>query len=535
MTRTQELVMMITFLVLGCALTMAETAALEHAHHYECTHTRYPSLCDETLKELMSSGNDKNVDIILALVNKTISETNLPRSYFASFETQDNAQQDKSSSSVGGYCQELMDMSMKRLDQSMEALSKPTRNKEDIQTWLSASLTFQQTCNDFARSQTSTGVATAVVDTISKKMDYLSALASNSLALVNQITATTTTTTTTKRKEKESKEEFPEWISSKARKLLQGAAPIEANAVVAQDGSGNYKTISEAIAAATGGRFVIYVKAGTYKEKIRTSKNGITLIGAGKYSTVIVGSESVKGGASLPDTATFTIMGDGFIAKDIGFHNNAGPQGEQAVALYIASDRSVLFRCSIAGYQDTIYAHSLRQFYRECDIYGTIDFIFGNAAAVFQTCNIMLRRPLHGGSNAVLANGRTDPGQNTGFSLHKCAITPSSDLSPVKHSVKSYLGRPWKEYSRAVVIGCTIDDAIAQQGWVEWPGYGSSVLRTLYFGEYGNSGPGAGTARRVQWPGFHVMGNVEASKFTVGNFIAGSSWIPSSVGFISGL
>ncbi|XLS86044.1 hypothetical protein HN51_036210 [Arachis hypogaea] len=298
MTRTQELVMMITFLVLGCALTMAETAALEHAHHYECTHTRYPSLCDETLKELMSSGNDKNVDIILALVNKTISETNLPRSYFASFETQDIAQQDKSSSSVGGYCQELMDMSMKRLDQSMKALSKPTRNKEDIQTWLSASLTFQQTCNDFVRSQTSSGAATAVVDTISKKMDYLSALASNSLALVNQIT--------TKRKEKESKEEFPEWISSKARKLLQGAAPIEANAVVAQDGSGNYKTISEAIAAATGGRFVIYVKAGTYKEKIRTSKNGITLIGAGKYSTVIVGSESVKGGASLPDTATFS-------------------------------------------------------------------------------------------------------------------------------------------------------------------------------------------------------------------------------------
>ncbi|MED6224227.1 hypothetical protein PIB30_081880 [Stylosanthes scabra] len=512
---------------------MAEAAAIEHAHdhhHHECTHTRYPNLCDETLKELMmSSGkNDhENVDIILALVNKTMYETNLPTSYFASFETEDDdVQQDKSSSSsVLGYCQELLGMSMKRLDQSMKALTNPTRNKQDIQTWLSASLTFQQTCSDFAKSH---AAATAAVETISKKMDYLSALASNSLALVNRITSATAATAT--------KDEFPEWVSSQGRKLLQGAAPIKANAVVAQDGSGNYKTISEAIAAATGGRFVIYVKAGTYKEKIRAHKNGITLIGEGKYSTVIVGSASVRGGASLPDTATFTIFGDGFIAKDIGFHNNAGPQGEQAVALYIASDRAVLFRCSIAGYQDTIYAHSLRQFYRECDIYGTIDFIFGNAAAVFQSCNIMLRRPAHGGSNAILASGRTDPGQNTGFSLHKCAISPSSDLSPVKHSVQSFLGRPWKEYSRAVVIGCTIDDVIAPQGWEQWPGYGSSVLKSLYFGEYGNSGAGAGTSGRVRWPGYHVMGAMDAGKFTVGSLIGGGSWIPSSgVAFISGL
>ena len=84
----------------------------------------------------------------------------------------------------------------------------------------------------------------------------------------------------------------------------------------------------------------------------------------------------------------------------------------------IASDRSVLYRCSIAGYQDTLYVLSLRQFYRECDIYGTVDFIFGNAAAVFQSCGLYLRRPRGGGAyNVILANGQSDPGQNTGFSV----------------------------------------------------------------------------------------------------------------------
>lgn len=230
------------------------------------------------------------------------------------------------------------------------------------------------------------------------------------------------------------------------------------------------------------------------------------------------------------------ITGDGFIAKDIGFENAAGPKGEQAVALMVSSDHSVLYKCSIAGYQDTLYAQALRQFYRECDIYGTIDFIFGNAAAVFQNCYLILRRPLGDSFNVILANGRSSPGQNTGFSIQKCTIIPSSDFSAVKHSYKSYLGRPWKEYSRAVVMESSIDDAIEGRGWIEWPGYGSSVLKSLYFAEYSNIGRGAATSRRVQWPGFHLIGTEEATKFTVANFIAGTSWLPSTgVIFISGL
>ncbi|KAJ1437084.1 Pectinesterase, catalytic [Sesbania bispinosa] len=498
--RTQELA--IIFLVLGCALTqvsMSEAVLGGHPKHdhYECNFTRYPNLCAETLRVSGLGSGNQNVDIIQTLVNKTIFETNLPTSYFAEFKTQD-AQQ---THSVADYCEELMSMSLKRLDQSLKALKSPTRNKNDIQTWLSASLTFQQACKDHVDAHTSKlSIADddLIMDRMSKKMDYLSKLGSNSLALVNRIT------NNAKSGNEKEHESFPEWVSSKGRKLLQGASTIKANVIVAQDGTGNYKTVSEAIEVAPGTRFVIYVKAGIYKEKIRVKKDAIT--------------------------------GDGFIARDIGFHNNAGPRGEQAVALLISSDRSVLYRCSIVGYQDTLYALSLRQFYKECDIYGTIDFIFGNAAAVFQSCNLVLRHPYGKGYNVILANGRTDPGQNTGFSVHKCVITTSSDFSHVKHSYSSFLGRPWKEYSRSVVMESTIDDAIAGRGWIEWPGYGSSVLKTLYYAEYANEGPGAGTAKRVQWPGFHVVGAEEAAKFTVANFIGGSSWIPSSeVTFLSGL
>ncbi|KAK7328655.1 hypothetical protein VNO77_22769 [Canavalia gladiata] len=527
--KTQEFVM--TILVLGVVtwISMAEAVVggyTEHAHS-ECNLTRYPKLCAETLT-VLGSGN-QNVDKIVALVNKTIYETNLPRSYFSEFKTQDVQE----AHSVADYCEELIGMSLKRLDQSHRALKSAKRNKNDIQTWLSASLTFQQSCKDHVAAHSSKLSEDNLTERLSKKMDYLSHLGSNSLALVNTMAKATISNHKLGVKEKE--QEFPMWVSTKGRKLLQ-VVTIKANAIVAQDGSGNYKTVSEAIEAASGTRFVIYVKKGLYKEKIRTNKDGITLIGDGKYSTLIVGDDSVANGATLPESATFTITGDGFIARDIGFHNTAGPEGQQAVALNIASDRSVLYRCSIAGYQDTLYAHALRQFYKECDIHGTIDFIFGNAAAVFQNCNLVLRRPRGGAYNAILANGRTDPGQNTGFSVHKCSITPSSDYLPVKRSFSSFLGRPWKEYSRSVVMESIIDDAIVARGWIEWPGYGSSVLRTLYFAEYNNEGPGAGTTKRVQWPGFHVLGADEAVKFTVGSFIAGNSWIPSTgVAFTSGL
>ncbi|XP_059634668.1 pectinesterase-like [Cornus florida] len=518
-------------LLRGSTISCAAMDPQENHVRTECGYTRYPALCVESLKEL-GSAHPQHVDFVSALVNKTISETKLSMSNFAKLSYHFITPEAQRTRLATDYCHKLMGMSTKRLNQALEALKQsPTKNKEDIQTWLSAALTFQQTCKDEAEAD---GLANELMSPILHQMDYVSQLGSNSLALVNRITSHKPDSSKNRRLLEEDDQVFPRWVSASDRKLLQ-ATTIKANAVVAQDGTGNYKTVSEAIHAASGNRFVIYVKSGVYKEKINTGKDGITLIGDGKYSTTIVGDDSNAGGSSLRETATFTITGDGFIAKDIGFHNSAGPSGRQAVALCIASDHSVLYRCSIAGYQDTLYALSLRQFYRECDIYGTIDFIFGNAAAVFQSCSLLLRRPRSGGSyNAILASGRDDPGQNTGFSVQNCKIGASSDLSPVKHSFRSYLGRPWKQYSRSVIMQSNIDDAIASRGWVEWSG--SSSLKSLYFAEYANVGPGAGTANRVQWPGYHVLGKPEAEKFTVANFISGTSWLPSTgVTFVAGL
>ncbi|TXG72926.1 hypothetical protein EZV62_001505 [Acer yangbiense] len=229
-------------------------------------------------------------------------------------------------------------------------------------------------------------------------------------------------------------------------------------------------------------------------------------------------------------------MGDGFIARDITFVNSAGGDKHQAVALRIGSDKSVIFRCSIVGYQDSLYTHSKRQFYRDTDIYGTVDFIFGNSAVVFQNCNIYPRKPLSSGlRNFITAQGRTDPNQNTGISIHNCRIVPASDLAPSKSKFVTYLGRPWKKYSRTVVMQTYLDDVIHPSGWSAWSG--NFALGTLYYGEYMNTGPGASTSGRVRWASYHSsLTPTQAQAFTVAAFISGNLWLPSTgVSFDSGL
>ncbi|KAL1566823.1 pectinesterase [Salvia divinorum] len=512
------LVVLVLAITCLCQVSCAENLDYEEAVRGQCGYTRYPTLCGQTLSQLGS--RDRNVDFLTILVNETISQVKMPD--LVSLADSQLIQTDTD------YCHELMEMSLKRLSQAMEVIQKsPKTHKSDIQTWLSAALTFQETCRDTIKDHVTADSYTAE---IYKKIDHLSKLVSNSLALANRIA------TQPAGRRLLQAGDFPAWVSATDRKLLQ-SSPVKANAVVAKDGSGNFKSVGEAINAATGGRFVIYVKAGTYNEKITTSKDGITLIGDGKYATIITAGSSVGKGSSLKGSATFTVRGDGFIARDIGFENTAGAEGHQAVALNIASDRSVLYRCSIAGYQDTLYAHTLRQFYRECDVHGTIDYIFGNAAAVLQSCNLVFRSPRSGASfSTILANGRTDPGQNTGFSVQNSRITVGSDFSSGKKSFALYLGRPWKAYSRAVVMQSNIAGQVSPRGWVEWEGSSGSTYKTLYFAEYGNMGAGAATSGRVGWPGFHVMGTPEASKFTVASFIGGTSWLPAAgVPFDAGL
>ena len=220
------------------------------------------------------------------------------------------------------------------------------------------------------------------------------------------------------------------------------------------------------------------------------------------------------------------VVGQGFVGVNFTIRNTAGAVKHQAVALRNGADLSTFYSCSFEGYQDTLYVHSLRQFYRECDIYGTVDFIFGNAASVFQNCNLYPRLPMSGQFNAITAQGRTDPNQNTGISIHNCSIRASDDLAANIGAAATYLGRPWKQYSRTVYMQTFIDSVVDPKGWQEWDG--DFALSTLYYAEYDNNGPGSSTANRVTWPGYHVINATDAANFTVSNFLLGDDWLPKT-------
>ncbi|KAE9610764.1 putative pectinesterase [Lupinus albus] len=218
------------------------------------------------------------------------------------------------------------------------------------------------------------------------------------------------------------------------------------------------------------------------------------------------------------------------MAQYITFRNTASTS--QAVALRSGSDNSVFYKCGFEGYQDTLYVISQRQFYRECDIYGTVDFIFGNAAVVFQNCNIYARNGYQN-TVTVTAQGRTDSNQNTGIIIHNSKFTGAPGFK--SNSVKSYLGRPWKQYSKTVVMKTFLDGLLNPEGWMKWDG--NFALDTLYYAEYANTGPGSSTKNRVKWRGYEAITSAsKAEPFTVGRFIDGNSWLPAtSVPFTPGL
>ncbi|CAN6468692.1 unnamed protein product [Victoria cruziana] len=324
----------------------------------------------------------------------------------------------------------------------------------------------------------------------------------------------------------------PSWVNRNIFHFANGrrmALQTVGSVVVAQDGSGNYRTIGEAVAAApandgSNGYYVINVKAGVYQEyvTIPKSKQYIMMVGAGMGNTIITGNRNVVDGYTTFNSATLAVLGNGFVATGITVRNTAGAAKHQAVAMRSGADLSTFYQCSFEGYQDTLYTYSLRQFFKDCNIYGTVDFIFGDAAVVFQSCNMYVRQPLSGQFNTVTAQGRSDPNENTGTSIINCNILAASALG----GAKTYLGRPWQQYSRTVVMQSNLGSLIDPAGWAPWSG--TLYLNTLYYGEYSNQGPGAATGGRVQWSGFHLMGAADASSFTVSNFIQGGNWLPKT-------
>ncbi|KAI7755448.1 hypothetical protein M8C21_015913 [Ambrosia artemisiifolia] len=481
-----------------------------------CKKTPHPEPCEHVLSSKPNYGPIRHKhDFIEALLKVTLERATDAESNTRGLGAKCHNHLEKTAWSD---CLRLYENTVQRINMTIAPNHKCS--KVEMQTWLSTALTNLETCK--------IGFQELAVG------DYLLPLMNN-----NNVSSLISNTLAMNKGNKSSDYEpryqkgFPTWVNPGDRKLLQSSNPAsKANAVVAQDGSGDYKTIGAAVAAAksSGGRYVIYVKAGTYNEYIEIKPNNIMLVGDGIGKTIITGSRSVGGGYTSFGSATMGVDGDRFIGRGFTVRNTAGPQNHQAVALRSDSDLSVFYQCSFEGYQDTLYVFSNRQFYRDCNIYGTVDFIFGNAAAVLQNCNIYARDPPNK-TNTLTAQGRSDPNQNTGISIHNCRVRAASSLN----GVKTYLGRPWKQYSRTVFIKTYLDGIVNPEGWMPWSG--NFALDTLYYGEYMNTGPGSSTANRVKWKGYHVITSAaEAAKFTPGSFIAGGSWLPGTgVPWTSGL
>ncbi|KAG4949535.1 hypothetical protein AAZX31_15G174800 [Glycine max] len=411
-------------------------------------------------------------------------------------------------------CLDLLDLSADELSWSISAVQSSQGNdnstgnlSSDLRTWLSAVLANTDTCMDGFE-----GTNGNVKGLISTVIDQAKWLLQKLLTLVKPYVNDFSS--------RNSRVKFPSWIEAEDKMLLQTNG-VPADTVVAADGTGNFTKVMDAVQAApvySMRRFVIHIKKGVYEENVVINKKkwNLVVIGEGMDATVISGNLSRSENLTTFKTATFAVNGRGFIAKGITFRNTAGPQRNQSVALRSDSDLSVFYRCGIFGYQDSLYAHSLRQFYRECRISGTVDFIFGHA-------------------NAATFQGEMYPNRSSGFSIQFCNISADYDLLPYLNTTSTYLGRPWKPYSRTIFMQSYISDVLSPEGWLEWNG--TLYLDTLLYAEYKNYGPGARLDNRVKWPGYHVMNDSrEAYNFTVANLILGELWLPSTgVTFTPGL
>ncbi|CAI9114508.1 OLC1v1015245C1 [Oldenlandia corymbosa var. corymbosa] len=399
----------------------------------------------------------------------------------------------------------------------------------DLKTWLSTSLTNLETCLDALGEVNATATT---LDEVKSAMTDSTQFASNSLAIVSKFLSFLDKFHIPSHRKLLSEVDsvgFPSWVKAADRKLLQApAANPKPDLVVAADGSGDVKTITEALGKVpkkSKTRFVIFVKAGTYNEKVTVEKQmwNVFMYGDGKDKTIVTAAVNFIDGTRTLLTATFTVLGKGFVAKNMCFQNSAGASKHQAVALRSTSDQSVFYNCSFDAYQDTLYSHTNRQFYSNCDITGTVDFIFGNAAAIYQNCNIMPRQPLPNQFVTITAQGKIDVNQNTGIMIQNCNIYPKD-----KVTVKVYLGRPWKAYSTTIFALSTINGPLEPQGWIEWT-FGVTPPPTIFYAEYQNRGPAAAVTKRVTWPGYKSsLTPSQLAEFSVPKFLNGQPWITAA-------
>jgi len=299
------------------------------------------------------------------------------------------------------------------------------------------------------------------------------------------------------------------------------AAPADGyDFVVAADGTGDFTTVQEAINAVPDFRKKtthILLKRGVYKEKLvlPECKQMVTMVG--EDGAVI----TYDAYASMPNrfgenmgtsgSSGFYIYGPDFTAVNITFQNTAGPVG-QAVAVSVSGDRAVFRHCRFLGHQDTLYTYGRlsRQYYEDCYIEGTVDFIFGKATAVFNRCT------LHSKSNGYLTAPATDEGRAYGYVFYDCTMTADEGVNRV------YLSRPWRPYAQCVFIRCRLGAHIAPEGWHNWSN--ASNEQTAYYAEYQSTGEGARPERRVAWS--HQLTDI--SRYDLHTVLAGADgWNPT--------
>lgn len=313
------------------------------------------------------------------------------------------------------------------------------------------------------------------------------------------------------------------------------ALAAEKRITVAADGSGDFKTVQEAIAAVPenrSGRTIIHIKPGTYQGNfiIPKDKPNVTLEGEGAETTILTWDRNVnhpipEGGDKF-NPGLFVAAPD-FHATGLTIQNTAGDLG-QALALRIDADRAVITDCRILGWQDTLMVNKGRQFFKDCHIEGRVDFIYGSGTAVFQDCTI------HSKNGGYLTAASTPQENPYGFVFLHCKLTgdpaPFVDPAtgqPVKKSNRepqAYLGRPWRDDASVAFIDCEMGEHIRPEGWHNW----SKPEResTSRYVEYGNTGPGADTSQRVAWS--KQLTKEEAEKITVESVLAGSDgWNPA--------
>ncbi|KAL0323444.1 UNVERIFIED_CONTAM: putative pectinesterase/pectinesterase inhibitor 28 [Sesamum angustifolium] len=522
----------------GGSISTGSTKAVQSI----CAPTDYKETCESSLSHANSTDPKELIKAAFDFTVKNIGDilTNSP--------LLKEAAKDNGTKQALEICQEVLDTAIDDLRRSFDKVGEfdvleANEYVEDLKTWLSAVVTNQETCIDAFENTTG--------DTGEKMKNLLKTareMSSNGLAMVNEMSSILSSLqlgNTASRKLLLSEKvgygghhpteyapgEEPHFNLDSNRRHLLSATSLKPNAVVAQDGSGQFNTIRAAIASVpqkNNQTFVIHVKAGVYKEHVQIPKkvNKIVLIGDGPLKTRITGRKNFAEGVKTYHTATVAVNADEFLAKDIGFENTAGAAGHQAVALRVSGDRAVFYNVRIDGYQDTLYAHTYRQYYRDCTISGTIDFVFGDSQALFQNCKFVVRKPLANQACMVTAQGRVERHSLGATIIQNGDFVAEPALLQASPPHKVYLGRPWKLLSRTIIMQSNIGGFIAPEGWAEWAG--TFALDTLYYAEYQNRGPGSDMKNRVQWKGIQTLSPQMAESWTGGKFYGGDEWVKNS-------